>query len=250
MADILRVREALLSGSRFVLTTRTLHGKSVPLRSRVGNDLSRFFFSLAAGCFLKDNQSGLRGFSTDCLPWLTEIGGEKYDYEMNVLLYAARQELPITQLPIETVYLDGNQSSHFDPLRDTLRIYRRMLDTARGSVLAWLLHVAAILLLSLTLGWHFFLFSIPLCGAGSAALSYCFNRFLVFRRVRYACGPRMLFGAAVRTSLRLLFCCILHPLGLPLFAAWLIGSVLTVPLEYAYVRLTGPWWSSYALRRS
>ena len=140
---------------------------------------------------------------------------------MNVLLYAARQELPITQLPIETVYLDGNQSSHFDPLRDTLRIYRRMLDTARGSVLAWLLHVAAILLLSLTLGWHFFLFSIPLCGAGSAALSYCFNRFLVFRRVRYACGPRMLFGAAVRTSLRLLFCCILHPLGLPLFAAWL-----------------------------
>ena len=215
VADILRVREALLSGSRFVLTTRTLHGKSVPLRSRVGNGLSRFFFSLAAGCFLKDNQSGLRGFSTD-----------------------------------ETVYLDGNQSSHFDPLRDTLRIYRRMLDTARGSVLAWLLHVAAILLLSLTLGWHFFLFSIPLCGAGSAALSYCFNRFLVFRRVRYACGPRMLFGAAVRTSLRLLFCCILHPLGLPLFAAWLIGSVLTVPLEYAYVRLTGPWWSSYALRRS
>lgn len=89
MADILRVREALLSGSRFVLTTRTLHGKSVPLRSRVGNDLSRFFFSLAAGCFLEDNQSGLRGFSTDCLPWLTEIGGEKYDYEMNVLLYAA-----------------------------------------------------------------------------------------------------------------------------------------------------------------
>ena len=88
---------------------------------------ARFFFSLAAGCFLEDNQSGLRGFSTDCLPWLTEIGGEKYDYEMNVLLYAARQELPITQLPIETVYLDGNQSSHFDPLRDTLRIYRRML---------------------------------------------------------------------------------------------------------------------------
>ena len=158
VADILRVREALLSGSRFVLTTRTLHGKSVPLRSRVGNGLSRFFFSLAAGCFLEDNQSGLRGFSTDCLPWLTEIGGEKYDYEMNVLLYAARQELPITQLPIETVYLDGNQSSHFDPLRDTLRIYRRMLDTARGSVLAWLLHVAAILLLSLTLGWHFFRF--------------------------------------------------------------------------------------------
>ena len=200
VADILRVREALLSGSRFVLTTRTLHGKSVPLRSRVGNDLSRFFFSLAAGCFLKDNQSGLRGFSTDCLPWLTEIGGEKYDYEMNVLLYAARQELSITQLPIETVYLDGNQSSHFDPLRDTLRIYRRMLDTARGSVLAWLLHTAAMLLLSMTLGWRFFLFSIPLCGAGSAALSYCFNRFLVFRRVRYACGPRMLFGAAVRCS--------------------------------------------------
>ena len=47
-----------------------------------------------------------------------------------------------------------------------------------------------------------------------------------------------------------LFCCILHPLSLPLFAVWLIGSVLTVPLEYAYVRLTGPWWSSYALRRS
>ena len=43
VADILRVREALLSGSRFVLTTRTLHGKSVPLRSRVGNGLSSSF---------------------------------------------------------------------------------------------------------------------------------------------------------------------------------------------------------------
>ena len=41
-----------------------------------------------------------------------------------------------------------------------------------------------------------------------------------------------------------------HPLGRSLDAAWRSGAVLSVPLDFAYVRLTGPWWSSYALRRS
>lgn len=102
-----------------------------------------------------------------------------------------------------------------------------MLDTARGSVLAWLLHVAAILLLSLTLGWHFFLFSIPLCGAGSAGAELLLQPFS-------GLPPRALClwaTHAVRRSRAHVAAAavLLHPAParLPLFAAWLIGSVLT-----------------------
>ena len=251
VADILRVREALLSGSRFVLTTRTLHGKSVPLRSRVGNDLSRFFFSLAAGCFLEDNQSGLRGFTAEYLSWLCKISGNKYDYEMNVLLYAERQELPIRCLPIEVIYLNNNQSSHFDPVRDTLRIYLRVICTARVSIFMAVLHGVLIGAVSLLLGWDYSALTIPLCALLIAALGYLCNRFLVFRGLRYGCGPRTFIITAIRTSMRFTFCSLLNMIpGMPLLPAWLISCVLTVPVEYAFLRLLALWYEYRASRHS
>ncbi len=41
---------------------------------------------------------------------------------MTVLAHVCRQRKPV-EVPIETVYIDGNRSSHFDPIRDSMRIY-------------------------------------------------------------------------------------------------------------------------------
>ena len=66
--DICRVRTALEDGRSFVLTTRALGKKGVPFLSRFGNTMSRFICAISGGRYLSDNQSGLRGFSADCLP--------------------------------------------------------------------------------------------------------------------------------------------------------------------------------------
>jgi putative flippase GtrA len=40
-----------------------------------------------------------------------------------MLLACKFQSCPIVEEPIQTIYLDGNQSSHFQPIRDSMRIY-------------------------------------------------------------------------------------------------------------------------------
>ena len=249
--DICRVREELEKGHPFVLTTRALKGKDVPFRSRLGNTMSRFICALSGGYYLSDNQSGLRGFTAEYLSWLCKISGNKYDYEMNVLLYAERQELPIRCLPIEVIYLNNNQSSHFDPVRDTLRIYLRVLCTARVSIFMAVLHGVLIGAVSLLLGWDYSALTIPLCALLIAALGYLCNRFLVFRGLRYGCGPRTFIITAIRTSMRFTFCSLLNMIpGMPLLPAWLISCVLTVPVEYAFLRLLALWYEYRASRHS
>ena len=43
---------------------------------------------------------------------MLEVDGQRYEYEMNVLL-AASKSFPILEVPIETVYINDNEGSHF-----------------------------------------------------------------------------------------------------------------------------------------
>ena len=108
-----------------VLGVRAFTGK-VPLRSRFGNSLTRILFKLQTGVAVSDTQTGLRAFSTDLIPFMLKIEGQRYEYEMNMLLEAS-QAYPILEVPIETVYINDNQASHFRPIRDGLMIYKNIL---------------------------------------------------------------------------------------------------------------------------
>ena len=101
-----------------VLGVRRLVGH-VPLRSRFGNSWARFFFWLLTGLAVSDTQTGLRGVPRDLLGRMLEIGGDRYEYEMRMLVDARKHARRPLQIPIETVYMDGNKSSHFRPLRDS-----------------------------------------------------------------------------------------------------------------------------------
>jgi len=69
------------------------------------------------------------------VPSVMQLGGERYEYEMNVLTHVA-QSSGITEVPIEAIYLDGNRSSHFNPVWDSMRIYFILLRFAGSSLLA------------------------------------------------------------------------------------------------------------------
>ena len=127
--DILTVAEHL-GDERIVLGVRQFGGADVPWRSRFGNRLTRDLFHAATGRDLQDTQTGLRGFPAALLPWLAEVPGERFEYEMNVLIEAARRGVPIDEVPITTIYEDGNSSSHFGAVSDSVRIYAPLLRHA------------------------------------------------------------------------------------------------------------------------
>ena len=128
--DIVRVGEALLNtDAPAVVGVRTFTG-NVPLRSRLGNLLTRRLFSILTGTRVRDTQTGLRGLRSHLLPALVGLGGERYEYEITVLAHLCRSgSLPL-EVPIATVYLEGNRGSHFHPLWDSLRIYGVLLRFA------------------------------------------------------------------------------------------------------------------------
>jgi glycosyltransferase involved in cell wall biosynthesis len=120
---VARVGQTLLdAGGRVVLGSRSF-AAGVPLRSRFGNGLTRHIFSFVTGAKLADTQTGLRAFPRRLLAELMVLDGERYEYEMTVLVHLCRLGNNPVEVPIETVYIDGNRSSHFDPVWDSMRIY-------------------------------------------------------------------------------------------------------------------------------
>lgn len=123
--DIQKVAARLHKKGGMVIGSRAFVGE-VPLRSRFGNTVTRGVYRLASGVAVKDTQTGLRGFDRSLIGWLLKIPGMRYEYEMNVLMSAARDEIAIDEVMIKTVYENDNSSSHFRPLQDSVKIYKEI----------------------------------------------------------------------------------------------------------------------------
>ena len=104
-------------------------------------------FHVSTGVKVFDTQTGLRAFSVSRIPMMLEMHGDRYEYEINVLLYATRHHVPILEVWIETVYIEDNASSHFHPVRDAWRIYKMILLFVASSLAAALLDYVLVLTL-------------------------------------------------------------------------------------------------------
>jgi putative flippase GtrA len=121
--DILRVAERLAgSPDALVMGVRSF-GEKVPLRSRFGNDVTRVLMKIVMGQSLADTQTGLRGIPASLIPHLLRLASNGYEFELDMLIACKHQGCPLVQEPIRTIYLDGNKSSHFHPIFDSMRIY-------------------------------------------------------------------------------------------------------------------------------
>lgn len=137
--DILRVAFRLRrEEDALVLGVRAFAGE-VPARSRFGNAVSAFLFRIASGYGVTDTQTGLRGLPASALDWAAAVPGERFEYELEMLLAVPAGGLRVVELPIATVYLDHNASSHFRPLRDSVRVMRPMLRFASASFAGFLI---------------------------------------------------------------------------------------------------------------
>ncbi len=129
-ADVKKVAEKMLENDRaLVLGSRSFKKSGVPFRSRFGNSVTSFFFALLYGSRLPDTQTGLRGIRYELIPKMLKVSGERFEYEMNVLTFCALNKIPFETVEIETIYIEENRSSHFNPLKDSARIYKSLFGT-------------------------------------------------------------------------------------------------------------------------
>lgn len=181
--DVLRLCQAAEKApGTLILGSRALQ-EHVPLRSRFGNTVTRWVFTLSTGLRIHDTQTGLRAFDSSLLPFMEQVAGERYEYEMNVLLDCSRKKIPISELPIATVYLENNASSHFNPLKDSFRVYKEILKFSASSFAGFLVDYAMFAILSaLTSGLGNAGVWVSNVGARavSGSVNFLINRRLVF----------------------------------------------------------------------
>lgn len=135
-ADIVRIAHALGENpGDLVLGVRSF-GSGVPLRSRFGNELTRHLFNLLSGQKVTDTQTGLRGIPVDMVPVLAGLSPNGYDFELEMLLECRKHQRIIRESAIQTIYTYGNKSSHFRPLRDSIRIYAVFLRFIKKSLIS------------------------------------------------------------------------------------------------------------------
>lgn len=230
--DIFRVGRTCTDTGKSVLGVREFVGH-IPARSRIGNTATSALFWLATGWKLKDTQTGLRAFPVALLPALLEVQGDRYEYELRVLLHLAKFRHPVTQISIETIYEAGNPTSHFRPLQDSARIWAPLLKFAASSGVATVIDYVLVLVLNALTGALFF----PVIAARlvSASVNFAMNR-RVFEATgvplrRSALRYAALAVAVIAGSYTML--AVLTGIGMPLWIAKIIADTTMYLVSYS-----------------
>ena len=232
-----------------ILGSRRFDESNVPARSRFGNAMTRGVFHLVSGVKVYDTQTGLRGFDRPLMENFMHVKGDRYEYEMNMLLDAAQRKVPIQEVTIKTVYLDENESSHFNPLKDSARIYwcllKYFVKFVASSLIAFSIEYVLVLVFNAlfvkTGNWSLTAANI-VARVISASVNFVINHFFVFRSreklqntfVRYA--ALAVVAAALDTALLNLLKKVLHiPLGIAKPIADTTVFLLNYPMQKRFV---------------
>lgn len=180
IADILNVaRERLEHPDALILGTRCFDEAGIPFRSRIGNKMTRLLMRLFLGIAIRDTQTGLRAIPRRLIPELLNLASNRYEFELEMLILAKHRGVPIREIAIRTIYLNGNESSHFNPLLDSVKIYfvlfRYILSSAATALFDYL-----VFLLVLPLTGGSILLSTYLSRAAALCVNYTLVRNLVF----------------------------------------------------------------------
>ena len=258
--DCISLAEELRSEKRVLyLGSRDFTLENVPPKSRKGNKITSVVFKLLYGQYLPDTQTGLRAFRKEELPFMINVQGERYEYEMNVLIACSRAGIKMVPITIKTIYENENEGTHFHPVRDSWRIYKVIFGSfikfMGASLVCFLVDQ---LLFNLFKGWLF-----PLAGISlnldlplgirldntslanysarliSAILNFRLNKELVFK----VKGKK---GTGLRYAVTAIFIIILSTLGIKAlsligFAPWIAKLLVDTLLYFLSYRIQQQW---------
>lgn len=163
-----------VSNNVLVLGKR-LRGENTPLRSYLGNSITRFTYKLITKKDVYDTQTGFRAFNDSLVDYMLSIPKNRYEYEMNVLLYSS--DIKIEEVEVRTIYIDNNKNSHFNAIKDSFKIYKQIFKFASISIISFLIDYILYTLFTLNLNLTL---SNILARIISATFNYICNKNIVF----------------------------------------------------------------------
>ena len=149
--DIKNCCEALYENpNKLIMGCRDFLSKNstIPFRSKFGNVMTHKVLKIFCGINLTDTQTGLRGFSKKLMKTFLKTDGERFEYEMHMILDAHENKIEMLEIPIETVYIEENKTSHFNPLLDSMRIYAVFSKFILSSVASFLIDITIFTILA------------------------------------------------------------------------------------------------------
>jgi glycosyltransferase involved in cell wall biosynthesis len=118
---------AALDRADVVVGARSRARSAMPVHRRLSNALSSAAISRCAGCELPDTQSGYRAMSAAVLRRV-HPAGDRYEFETDFLIRAARAGFRIECVPVPTIY---GAPSHFREIRDAMRVIQTIWSHRR-----------------------------------------------------------------------------------------------------------------------
>lgn len=234
--DVIRVVDSFREHRNALVTGSRRFTGDVPFKSMAGNTITRGVFAISTGVRVYDTQTGLRAFSTALIPQMLSLQGDRYEYEISQLLYCCRERIPIVEVPIETVYIEDNASSHFHPIRDGWKIYKIILAFAGSSFLSFLFEYVVFLILSAliedTLVGNL-LISTVISRVLSSILNYHLNQKMVFEQhnrtsfVKYVITAVAVYGLHYGLLYLSTF-----TIGIPRTIGYILVQIIVYPISF------------------
>ena len=250
-ADICTVADALRAHpDTLVLGTRDFGQSGIPARSEAGNRTMRTAMRVFCGLSVHDTQTGLRGIPLPFAQLMSHMRGNGYEYETTMLIEAAHRGVPFLEVPIATVYEEGNAASHYRPVADSLKIAavllasfaKYALSSVSASLVDWLAFAAFMAVLP---GGMLAGFTITAATLLARVVSALFN-FTVNRKVVFKSQTRTRRSAARYAALCVCSACasaalvtgLAHALPLPAIA---IKPLVDTALFFVNYRIQQSW---------
>lgn len=180
--DIAACADAMIEKKdNVILGVRDFSLPEVPFRSKFGNKLTSFIFKTSCGLNISDTQTGLRAIPFEYLDKFIKTQGDRFEYETNMLLDMKTYSIPFSEVKISTLYIEGNESSHFNPIVDSIKIYKTILKFIASSIFSSLLDLLLFFVLQ-------FIFTdmVKLCTVIARIISSLVN-FFTNKKVVFGC---------------------------------------------------------------
>lgn len=128
LKDIINIASNTKEENCVILGQRDFSKENVPFNSYIGNLISTVLFKLLYGIWLKDTQTGLRSISYSILKNMIDIKGDRFEYELNMLIYCKKNNITLKEIMIDTVYENENKGTHFKPIQDSIKILKALFS--------------------------------------------------------------------------------------------------------------------------
>jgi putative flippase GtrA len=179
VSDVKKIYEQMLAAPESLVLGVRQFDHSVPWRSRFGNELSCKLFRCLYKYPIEDTQTGLRGIPVALQREYLQIPANRYEFESECLIFAVKEKVNIIQLPIETVYIENNRSSHFNPIVDSIKIYFVFFRYCLIALLSFVIDISIFSVIQITS--KNILLSLIVARVISGGFNFYMNKYKVYR---------------------------------------------------------------------